>query len=221
MPLKLLALSIASLILMVLSLFVTVQIEFTYRRRQQRDSLSVNLQTLKGLVKFSLEIPEINMNWEKTPALELQQKTQAASDLQIRKKHKLRPRFFNPAVILSYWPRLAIVLQRLKRVKQKFYQGIECTALKWHIEYGAKDSAATAITVGVLWACIGYSLARLHKLVTVKVSQPQIAVIPRFGNESFVCDFYCIFQMRIGHIMLAGLSLLRVLQEGRRGQLYG
>jgi hypothetical protein len=63
---------------------------------------------------------------------------------------------------------------------------------------------------------LGYSMARLHRQVTMEDEKPEIFVQPNFQKIGFSTDLHCIFKLRIGHIMFVGLDFIRAFRRGKR-----
>ena len=214
---RVLALLMAAVFWLIITMAIKAVVDFRYRRVEEHDHVEIKLTALGGLWKFKLTIPTVQLEWEKGPQLELKQKAGSATGGRRESKSKLRMRYFRRGLFYRLWPRIPALSSRLQQVKVRFYRGIHCTALEWRFEIGYPDPAHTALAAGALWAFSGLSVATLYRQVSVEVTRPVLEVVPQFQKQGFACDIHCIFHMRIGHIIFAGLNLIRTFKRGIRG----
>lgn len=213
---RILALLLASLIGLGLTLLVRATVDFHYRRQEENDHLEIKLSAVGGLWKFKFQIPSVKLEWEEGPQLEVKQQSQAGTGEKRKAKSKVRFRYFRRGFFFHLWPKIPGILFQLQRAKVKFYRGIHCTFLDWKVGIGYENAAYTAIVAGSFWSVLGYSLAKLYRQVTMDTEKPQISVVPDFNKPGFSCDIRCIFNLRIGHIMFVGLDLVRAFIRGQR-----
>lgn len=200
-----------------IALFLKAKVDFRYRRSDGKDTIDMHLYALHGLWNFQFQVPAVQMGWEKGPELEIEQEVHSNLSEGRQQKNRARLRFWRGGFFYYLWPQTFNLLQRLSRVKKQFYRGIRLTALEFDAEVGTVNPAYTAMLAGAFWSVIGDVVARLYRQVQVEVQNPRIAVVPMFQKPGFSCDFHCIFQLRIGHIIVAGLNLLRIFKWGTRG----
>lgn len=213
---RILAFLLAGVIFLLLSLAIKAEVDFRYRRVEEEDHLDIHLRAFHGLWHFQFQIPTLQLEWEKGPQLEVGQVMESKGGSR-KATTKARFRYIRRGWLYRFWPSVPRLIRGLNRVKNQFYRGIHCTSIDWRIEIGYEDAAHTAIAAGTFWAMLGFALSRLYRQVTVEVSTPMLAVVPQFKKEGFLCDIRCIFHLRIGHIIFAGLNLLRTFKRGIRG----
>lgn len=87
---------------------------------------------------------------------------------------------------------------------------------EWQIVIGTLDAAQTAILLGVIWGAVGHILAFLQNRYRF-YCHPLLNVKPSFNQKVLDTRFDCIFELKIGHIMLAGFRELgrRWITEGK------
>lgn len=87
---------------------------------------------------------------------------------------------------------------------------------QWETNLGARDAAQTAIMVGLFWGVLGHLHAFLQNRYAFRC-RPIFNVVPSFHRKVLDTCFDCIFELKIGHIMLAGLRELgrRWITEGK------
>jgi hypothetical protein len=79
----------------------------------------------------------------------------------------------------------------------------------WVTRVGLDDAAATGIAVGAYWAVKSYITAAMWHKHDHASFRPVVKVMPIYNREIFHTDFECIFSVRLGHIISAGIRLLR------------
>jgi len=197
-------------------MFIKAEVDFRYRRVNQRDEIELTVRALYGLLKFNLAIPTMQLAWEKGPELKIEQ-TAKSGGTQRQAESEARFRYWRWGFFYRIWPRIPGVLALLNRTRAQFYRNIHCRAFAARVEIGYEDPVATALAAGAFWAVLGFVVSGLYRQVTVDISHPELTVIPQFQKPGFYCDFHGIFRVRIGHIIFAGINLRRTFERGRRG----
>lgn len=214
---RILAFFLAGMIWLLISLTIKAVVDFRYISNEKEDHLDISMKALYGLWKFTITMPAFQLKWDEGPELEIEQKTEAGTGSVIEGKHQVRFHYWQEGFFRRLWPQIPIILFKLEKIKSNFYRGIHCTALNWHLEIGFPDPVKTALVTGSLWAITGSFLARLCRQVTMDTDHPHIKIVPQFQKPGFSCRLHCIFNLRMGHIIIAGLKLLRSFQYTRRG----
>lgn len=88
------------------------------------------------------------------------------------------------------------------------------TRLRWSTCVGLDDAAGTALTAGLLWAAKGMLLSWLDRNYRLPRAM-KIDVRPSFAGLRLDTALDCIFQLRLGHIILASLRGFFVDKLGR------
>ncbi len=213
---RVLAFLLAMLILILISSALKIQVDFRYRRIKEEDHIEVDFRAFKGLWRASYQIPTLQLEWEKGPQVEFEQVAKERVGVQATTS-KARFRYIRWGWLSNLWLNAPLLIEHFERLKRQFYKGIHCKYLNWRVEIGYKDACQTAIVAGAFWSMFGFALSYLHKQVTMEVQAPTLVVAPQFNNEGFFCHFQCIFQLRIGHIILVGMRFVRTFKRGIRG----
>ncbi|MGE4271659.1 MAG: DUF2953 domain-containing protein [Desulfitobacterium sp.] len=208
---QILALLVAALLWLGVILWIQAKLDFRYRRYEENDNIEIELSTYRGLWKFNMSIPTVQLAWEDGPTIETTQETKAPTGEKRVGFQALKARYLRIGFLYELFPNIPSLLLEFKRVKKKFYRGIHCTSFDWKIEYGHENPATTALVAGSFWGMLGYSLARMYNQITVDTQEPRIMVTPQFKKPGFQCDLQCSFRLRIAHIMLVGWDLLLVV----------
>ncbi|MDR3602206.1 MAG: DUF2953 domain-containing protein [Desulfosporosinus sp.] len=213
---RVLAFLLAMTIMLLLSLALKAEVDFRYQRIEEEDHIDIQLFAFHGLWHTQYQIPTLQLEWEKGPQLEIEQTAKGKGGKR-EATTKTRFRYLRRGLLSHIWKKVPGLLSYLGRVKSQFYRGIHCKGINWQIEIGYKDAAQTAIAAGAFWSMLGFALAHLYQQVTVEVPCPALVVVPQFKKEGFRCDIQCIFHLRMGHIIFAGINLLRAFKRGIRG----
>lgn len=80
--------------------------------------------------------------------------------------------------------------------------------LEWCSEFGTADAAHTGLIAGLAWSLKSAALTAVSAYSHLE-TMPRIHVRPHFRKVFFCTLFDCIFEIRIGHIMIAGLKTVR------------
>lgn len=208
---QILALLAAALIWLGMIMWVKATLNFRYSRHKENDNLEIHLSALGGFWKFRLSIPTIKLEWENGPRIETEQEAEAPTGEKRKAFQELKVRYFKRSFFYQLFPNIPSLLIAFDRVKKKFYRGIHCTEYDWKIEYGHENPARTAIVTGSFWAMLGYTLGRMYNQVTMDTQEPRIMVEPHFKKPGFSCDIQSSYDLRMGHIMLVGLDLVRII----------
>lgn len=213
---RVLALLLAMVILLLISFVLKVQVDFRYRRIEEKDHVDIDFRAFKGLWRANYQIPTLQLEWEKGPQIEFEQVAKAKGGIR-KTKTTARLRYIRRGWLSRLWLNIPLLLKHFKYIKRKFYKGIHCKLIDWRIEIGYQEAAHTAIAAGAFWTMLGFALSHLFKQVTMETESPKIDVVPQYKKQGFLCDIQCIFHLRIGHIIFVGLTLLRLFKRGVRG----
>ena len=84
------------------------------------------------------------------------------------------------------------------------------------ITLGAGDPFFTAVTCGGLWSLLSSMMPVLLKNSQLKC-EPRVSISPDYGEPRLLVNFHCIFQFRLGQIIIEELRhLSSFLVGGRR-----
>lgn len=86
---------------------------------------------------------------------------------------------------------------------------VRWSRLTWDTTVGLPDAAATALTVGALWALKGNLAALATRRLRLAPGQPRYSVTPDFDGKGSASVLDGIGALRVGHIILASPGLAR------------
>lgn len=123
------------------------------------------------------------------------------------------------------WARFFARLWRMHKISRGVYLGtfrfikkiakpVKVKKLHMYTEIGLEDAAETAIAVGVVWGLLGNIYSQMAKLFDMGSAQNELAVIPNFKRTNLVVvDYSCIFELRMGHIIIVIYQLLKYIRQ--------
>jgi hypothetical protein len=129
-----------------------------------------------------------------------------------RRKNDLPP-------LLEFWPRvqdygLGIALLSLFVRNESIHwvasfsakhSQTKCIHLRWVSVMGLEDAAFTAVATGASYALTGLAFGYLQQYIDFsKCKRRQISILPSYDQPKLETDFFCILELKIGHIIAAG-----------------
>lgn len=87
--------------------------------------------------------------------------------------------------------------------------------LEWKSVIGMSDAMGTALVNGALWAFKGWIVSWLSR--QARLQQLDLNIKPNFSEKSFESRLYCIFKIRLVHIIFMIVYLLVLKACERRG----
>lgn len=76
-----------------------------------------------------------------------------------------------------------------------------------NMTYSTGDAALTGVAAGILWSGIG-GITGISTHKDIWINAPKIQIRPSFGQAMFAIRLHCIFQIRLGHIIIETLGIL-------------
>jgi hypothetical protein len=222
-----------SLVFLTLILFLPFRFSFHYVKEGDDEDTIMTVWVFRGL-EYKIRIPILKIG-KGTDLNELKLWREDELSDTLIKKEKLHINFIDIFRTYKYstwfleryqslaimlflflhgrWPDPAI-LQRSGRLFLKLIIGAikmgvrQCERFQWRSEIGLGDAALTGLGLGIVWNVKTFILAKINDNVEFIGLPPSIEVHPYFAGEHFNTSVYCIFKVRIGHIILIGLTNL-------------
>jgi Protein of unknown function (DUF2953) len=190
-----------------ISLFTKLTIDLTYKFDPNDQRLVVLIKALFGLIRIRMDIPELNdTNTEKqksdkpVPSLD-KNFTDIDSIDEDEALKAYRP--------IKYWMKN---MNELYKVMKKSLKKVRITQLVWKSAIGTGNAATTGIISGVGWSFKGTVIGMLSYYFSLKV-QPQLEIRPIFNRKISNTYVKCIFQVRAGQAILAGLKIFKLWKK--------
>ncbi|MBU7005312.1 DUF2953 domain-containing protein [Phosphitispora fastidiosa] len=199
------------LIIMAAALFIQVRFEIYFVRQGTNDHLRAEVSLFRGLIRYKAEIPiaEIDINRFK-PLVKVKTDAEGVSPPVGQKAKVLKFPLSELLHRLPSYIRLGLkYLKRYRKALKGLLKSIRFRHLSWKTEIGLGDPANTGIATGFLWAAKGLIYGVVSRNVGTVDSPPIISIIPCYQHTCLRLEFHCIFDLRIGNIIIAGLKFVK------------
>jgi hypothetical protein len=91
---------------------------------------------------------------------------------------------------------------------------ISVTELNMYTEIGLTNAAQTALSVGAFWSLLGILYGRMAAIFNMSKTQKKISIVPNYRESGvLLIDYTCIFEFRLGHIIIIMIQVLRNAAE--------
>ncbi|HWI55239.1 MAG TPA: DUF2953 domain-containing protein [Desulfobacteria bacterium] len=196
-----------------MTMFLRVRFDVGYRRDGEDDHLKVEMTLLRRLISYKTEIPVVELDkFFLDPVLKVEADIEGVVSDPIADKGMIIK-----VPIIKIIRKLPMFIKSgmhyLKRYQEVLYgllKSIRCYQLKWITQIGLEDPADTGMIIGLIWSVKGFMYRVFQSNVGSMEQKPEFCVIPNFGSSCLKLDFHCIFDMRIGHIIIAGLKFVKL-----------
>ncbi len=203
------------IIILILLLVMPVRADFLYQRQGADDLFRVKISSFGGLLNLNLVVPvvEQSFNWLK-PFFRLVLRSRVGG-LKLKEETILDPAEWS-------WERIKLWLKEAKWAVPIVKPGARYLLsksvirhLSWQTRLGTGDAAVTGMLAGLAWGLNSTLFAWLTHRVRKIVDRPKISVVPVFAASAFALDIHCIFEVRVGHIIIAGATAIRKIWQQR------
>ncbi|MEG6616264.1 DUF2953 domain-containing protein [Peptococcaceae bacterium 1198_IL3148] len=210
-------------LLMLALLVMPLRVRLAYERMDIDDLITLEMSLWK-FPRFKLQIPIVDLKTNLSGlAVKFDGKTKKSGAWVRRivttflgfpqKKDDIRDSKFALNIPFNV-EKLMKSIEHFKKLYHRYWHAIEyllehtqCQRLKWCTKFGIGDAAATGYATGALWVLKTTVLGKLFKFVQPPPSQPTLLVQPNFDKTEICLDVDCIFEVRIYHIMVAGMKI--------------
>jgi len=181
----------ALLLLFLLLPVARVQVSYV-RRRGGDDQFAVRASAWHGLLRYTFVWPAV------TPGKKVRQKDGDGPD----QGGKVMP--------LSRFLRTASVAANITRLYGRHILGLlkkaRLSCLTWRTEIGTGDPCQTGLLTGAVWGLKGIILTAFYRMLSPGGAAPALEVRPSFDKTCFNTALDCAFEIRLGHLFVAGVK---------------
>lgn len=186
--------------------FTTVTIILDYSHQQDDDHFKIKLQAWK-IIRYTIEVPLVKIDKDEPNLIYKTKNKDGENETNQITPHEISDR-------LSDYKELLQHVFGLNMVLRKFFKTIKVKQLEWHSVIGVKDAALTGILTGAAWAFKGGIVGLLSKYMKLLV-YPEISIHPSFQIPLSQTKIKCMFKIRIGNAILAGIKILKFWRGGK------
>ncbi len=191
-------------------LFMPFYIDIKIQRENNNDKFELKILLFKGLVKFGIDIPFIDLILlGKKPSIKFEEKIEKGNKEKDISKNK---HIISFKKIINYVERglkfrkIALAMTRYLKNKMQIIKII------WKTSIGFENAAITGLISGGLWSIKSCILAYI--LNDKKVRDVNLNVIPHYNKNVFETYIHCIIKLKLVYIIIAGLNGLKVKLKG-------
>lgn len=197
-------------LLVILILLSDLEVEIAVKRAEEKDRWVLKFRWLYGLVRYEWLAPK--MNFRGKEGLILQSKTVNEQAGEKTQENKIK---IDEAFVKKEYRKLMALIKNtfgISRWLQETFSHVRCVNLHWHTQIGAGDAMETATLTGLAWTLKGSLIGYLSNHIKLK-TQPRLYILPMYNQTKWRTELNCIFKLRTGYAMIAGLLLLvRILR---------
>jgi len=216
---------LAAVFLLILSLS-KITLRLRYRRLGKDDHFALDFSLWRGIIHYKLEIPFIKVQAgeeEKIrkkvslgsllrlvlrPAFKIRAELEGKSGKPITEEKKKVP-VPGPARLVNLFFNAVRKFKKYCPVVSFMFERVKLSRFHWQTEIGTGEPSQTGILVGTAWGLKGFLLSLISRLFSPGV-RPVINIAPSYEKVCFNTFLDCIFEVRIGHIILTGFKMLIV-----------
>ncbi|MBS4173817.1 DUF2953 domain-containing protein [Bacillus sp. FJAT-49736] len=186
--------------------FTTITIVIDYSHMQDDDHFNIKLSAWK-FIRHTIEVPVVKIDKEEPHIIYKKKNKAGEHETNKITPHEIKNRFSDYKELMQH-------VFDLNAVIQKFLKTVKVKKLEWHSYVGLKDAAQTGVLTGVVWSIKGVIIGLLSKYMRLKTN-PVISVQPSFQIPVSQTKIKCMFKIRIGNAILAGLKILKFWRGGK------
>lgn len=197
-------------------LYSNCKIAINYTRYDGDDIITMNFTALYGIFKYTTKIPLIDLvkGHDEIPALEVKSEVELGQNERYIGDDKSIVNMYEIEKIINKYKSLYI---RYKTLLTHIRKKLIISNISWSTEFGASDAAETAIIIGVIWTIKSGLISLLcnkYNLLDIFVN-----VVPNYNIKIFKTSIDCIFSIKLGNIINAGLKTLLVkIKDGVKNE---
>ncbi len=216
---------VAAVFLLILSLS-KITLRLRYRRLGKDDHFALEFSLWRGIIHYKLEIPLIKMQAvekEKTsrkislgsllrpvlrPAFKIRAELEGKGGKPVAEEKKKVP-IPGPARLVELLLNAVRTFKKYYPVVLFMFERVKLSRFHWQTEIGTGEPSQTGILVGTAWGLKGFLMSLIYRFFDPGV-KPVISIAPSYEKVCFNTFLDCIFEVRIGHIILTGFKMLVV-----------
>lgn len=199
-------------VLAIVILFTRVKIFLDYFHGNDNDHLKVTLKAWGGLIKYKIDVPVIKID-DNSPSIVAEKKTETGPGETLKKDQTTQVDKNDVLNSIHDIRQLLTHIAGFHKIIRGFLKKVTIRNIEWHTMVGVGDAAATAVITGAFWAAKGGVIGIMSQYMKLK-EMPVMTITPSFQQTISITSFKCMFQVRVGHAILAGIKLVKYWKGG-------
>lgn len=188
------------IIIFIVILLVKIYILLEYIRDDIDDHLVVSLFAVKGFLKFKYEFPFLDINKEGIRSKKL--KKAGKGEKEVGEEDKL----FGLNELYKRYKYLKHLIEEKKYIFRYLRRRVKPKELNIKISVGTGEVFLTGVLTGIVWMVVGIIDSYLSN--GVKPFKKVVKVETDFTGKDVKIDLYCIFRIKLVHIIVVGIKLI-------------
>ena len=188
-----------------------IKIDFHYHHAGEDDQLTVKFRAWFGLLHYTIDIPLIDIADDKAVLSFTQKKGIDIEDEEAQAEE------VTASDILQKIEKIKKLLQHvvgLHNIIRKLLKKVSVHTFIWNSVIGSGNAAHTGMLTGCAWALKSSIIGGLTTYLHFKV-MPVISITPNFQKAAASTSISCIFSLKLGDAIWAGIKLFRHWKGGR------
>lgn len=192
------------IILIMVIVLTKLNIAVEYNKSGKNDHLIVSIFAYGGLIKYKYEIPGAGLKKKGIFFRSIKEKGKKEKD---SKKSK---EYIKYTGIIEKIEKVRNTYDEYEELARKVLKYLKCRVsmnkLDFHVLIGTGNASQTAILTGLVWTVTGIMFTAIYNFVNIK--EKHIDIKSDFVGKKFKIDLYCIFKVKVAHIIVVGFMIL-------------
>ncbi len=195
------------LIIFAVIIISPITINIKMLKDNNNDEVIINFKLLYGIIKFKLEYPLINIEVNKKNInlkFKEERKSKIKSNLSKDNKQSI-----NIDKLMSQLNSAKGIFNEYKDILNYILSRINWKLLYWISEIGTNNAASTGLITGLI-SIIKSNLVVFMNNRNYEFEKVRMDTAPNFKKLVFRTKLNCIFSIKVGYIIIAGLKFLKL-----------
>lgn len=208
---------------LIFSLFIFSPVKFylLFNKDDSDEHIEISIVYLK-IIKINFKIPEMIFyirNFIPFVAFEVNLSSNKLNKYK-NKKNVILPLKLKMAMLVNFIKELFQQIKRFKYAARLFLRTVKLINIHIDIKFGMENPAISGIIAGGIWSFIYFVLSMMSYYLDFKKTSASIKVITDYEkSKSIQILFTGIFEVRIAHIIIAGLFFSAIWMFSRRSNI--
>ncbi|PLR98148.1 hypothetical protein CVD19_05995 [Bacillus sp. T33-2] len=193
--------------LAVILVLARIKIHLDYYHGQGNDRLKIVFKAMFGLITYKIDVPK-SEKADGSLSLHDNGSAHAGSSRDTTQTVSIEQMEEDLLNIFHDIKDFLACVGGMYKIVRHFLKKVEVRNLEWHTGVGAGNAAHTAILCGSFWAVKGGIMGLISNYMRLK-DMPVLNVCPNFHQALSQTRLTCIFHLRLGHAIFAGIKLVK------------
>jgi hypothetical protein len=186
-------------------IFSSIKINIQILKDNKNDEIILEFKLLYGLIKYKVEYPLIEWKVKKkNVAVKVSEEVENNTSSSVVKEKD-----FGIDYIIEMYRTGRSLFKKYHQPIDYIIENTTWESISWNTEIGLNDAALTGLSTGLI-KIIKTNILFFLNSKKVKFKKIDLDSIPNFKSQHIKTSLNCIFSVKIGHIIIAGLKILRL-----------